>query len=214
MKLLNRWNFRLTAAVLAITLVAAIVIGFLYNPIWGAIATGSVASILTCITLAQSWQTTADTNRPRVIFFVHREGDFVLLNISNVGARSAFDVRVQLDRPLWFRLGDKDWTDVRYMDVREHVGFLRSSIAFLAPSQQISSLNELRAGDDQKLTETALQRFIHEGPEYNNEGITGWTIYYDQSGREFRDKTKIGFEAFQNMKLVSTVRRNVPWSDS
>lgn len=72
----------------------------------------------------------------------------------------------------------------------------------LAPSQTLTSLNKLDTGNEQPLTETALQRFLV--PE--NENNTGTVFYRDQNGKCYEEPTVLGFAAFENMTLVTTVR--------
>ena len=202
------WTPLLVSTLLAIAVVVAIVIGFAKNPVWGAVITASSSAILTCITLAQSWQEKKDLYRPRVVFYVHRDGDDVLFNLSNTGLRPAFHVSITLDRPIWFRVGDLAWGDLKLKDLREVIGFLYQPVAFLAPEQTLTTVNQIRSGNDNKLTETILDRFVHSDPEHQNEGIGGLVSYEDEQGRRYTDRTEIGFLAMKNMKLMTTVRRS------
>jgi hypothetical protein len=138
-----------------------------------------------------------------VILYAHREGDDVLLKLSNVGLRPAFDVRVTLEKKILFRVG-KEWSDSSLSNISDHIGFLKGPIAYLAPSQTLTSLNRLRTGNEFPLTETALQRFLN--PE--NENNRGTITYRDQNGKCYEDPTVLGFAAFENMKLETTVTRS------
>lgn len=113
-------------------------------------------------------------------------------------------MHVTLEKQIQFRLGEKDWCDASQSDIRDLVGFLKGPVAFLAPSQTLTSLNRLRTGNERPLQETALQRFLV--PE--NENNRGTITYRDQHGKSYEDSTVLGFAAFENMKLITTVKRS------
>src|SRR5215211_4714804 len=112
---------------LFILIAVAVVVGFAVAPQWGAVITALGSSILTCVSLASTWSDRNETRRPRVIFYADREDDDVLLRITNVGLRPAYDVRVTLEKKILFRVG-KEWSDGSRSDIRSLVGFLKSQV--------------------------------------------------------------------------------------
>lgn len=194
---------RTVAVALLFAIGASLIVAFLYAPEWGAVITALSSSALTCVSLANTWSDRNEVNRPRVIFYAHREGDDILFTVTNIGRRSAFDVRVKMKKEILFRLGNTNWPDVQYHDLRDLVGFFHTPIAMLAPSQTLTSLNRLRTRSDEPLEETALQRFLLPANE-NNSGVVS---YRDQAEKQYQEPVELGFAAFENMKLVTTVNR-------
>lgn len=181
----------------------SIIVGFSNGPEWGAAITAVTSAMLSTLAIAQSWDDKRQSNRPRIVLSVERDDDDILFNLANVGTRPALNVKVSMERPILFRVGEESWEDKTNIDLTKMVGYFSNPVSLIAPGQIITTTNHQRTHDGAESQSAVIERFLVDGNEANEGVIT----YEDHSGRKYEETTVIGFEAFRNLNLVTTTRR-------